>query len=119
VTLKEQKHLFKGDHTVLFAGILGLSMGARNRVGVGLSYLPAELNRLAETIPWNRFLGVLKLKKYYTHLIQAVNRVPKGFFNGITYPVIDIYQRNFHILYMFFIFVFKRKSGKTKQRNNV
>jgi hypothetical protein len=30
--------------------------GARNRVGIGLSYRPARLHRLAEFIPWNRFL---------------------------------------------------------------
>jgi hypothetical protein len=37
------------------AGILGQSMGARNRVGIGLSYRTARLHRLAETlesIPW-------------------------------------------------------------------
>jgi hypothetical protein len=33
------------------------SMGARNRVRIGLSYQPARLHRLAEFIPWNRFLG--------------------------------------------------------------
>jgi hypothetical protein len=38
-------------------GILEQSMGARNRVGIGLSYRPARLHRLAEFIPWNRFLG--------------------------------------------------------------
>jgi hypothetical protein len=27
-------------------------MGARNRVGIGLSYRPARLYRLAELIPW-------------------------------------------------------------------
>ncbi len=27
--------------------------GARNRVGMGLSYWPARLHRLAEMIPWN------------------------------------------------------------------
>ncbi len=39
------------------AGIFKQSMWARNRVGIGLSYRPARLNRLAELIPWNRFLG--------------------------------------------------------------
>jgi hypothetical protein len=29
-------------------------MGARNRVGIGLSYPAARLHRLAEFIPWNR-----------------------------------------------------------------
>jgi hypothetical protein len=33
------------------AGILEQSIGARNRVGIGLSYLPASLNRLAESVP--------------------------------------------------------------------
>jgi hypothetical protein len=37
------------------AGILEQSMGARNRVGTGLSYRPARLHRLAESIP-----GLLK-----------------------------------------------------------
>jgi hypothetical protein len=66
------------------AGILKKSMGARNRVGIGLlyrpasagifklsmrdriqvvieiPYRPARLHRLAELSPWNRFLGSLK-----------------------------------------------------------
>ncbi len=46
------------------AGILEQSMGARNRVGIGFfSYRPAWLHRLAELIPWNRFLGSLKTFK--------------------------------------------------------
>jgi hypothetical protein len=40
---------------------LALSMGARNRVGIGVSYRPACLHRLAESIPWNRFLASLKV----------------------------------------------------------
>ncbi len=36
-------------------GILEQSMGARNRVGIGLSYRPAWPHRLAESIP-----GILK-----------------------------------------------------------
>jgi hypothetical protein len=43
------------------AGILEQLIGARNRVGVGLSYRPARLQRLAELILWNRFLGSLKV----------------------------------------------------------
>ncbi len=39
------------------------SMGARNRVGIGLSYRPARLYSLAELVPWNRFLGPLKSLK--------------------------------------------------------
>ncbi len=38
-------------------------MGAKNRGGIGLSYRPARLHRLAELIPF-RFLGSLKVKKF-------------------------------------------------------
>ncbi len=38
------------------------AMGARNRVGIGLTYRPARLHGLAEFIPWNRFLGSIMLK---------------------------------------------------------
>jgi hypothetical protein len=41
------------------AGIFKQSMGARNRERIGLSYLPVRLHRLAELIPWNRFLDSL------------------------------------------------------------
>jgi hypothetical protein len=44
------------------AGIFKESMGARNRGGIGLSYLPARLHRLAEFIPWNQFLGSITFK---------------------------------------------------------
>jgi hypothetical protein len=37
-------------------GILVQSIKARNRVGIVLSYRPARLHRLAESIPWARFL---------------------------------------------------------------
>ncbi len=37
--------------------------GARNRVGIGLSYRPARLHRLTKLISWNRFLGYLKVSK--------------------------------------------------------
>jgi hypothetical protein len=40
-------------------------MGVRNRVGKGLSYRPAGLNRLAKSILWNRFLGSLEVLKYH------------------------------------------------------
>jgi hypothetical protein len=39
------------------AGISKQSMGARNRAGIGLSYRPTRLHRLAEFIPLNRFLS--------------------------------------------------------------
>jgi hypothetical protein len=37
------------------------SLWARNRGGRGLSYRPARLHRLAEFIPWNRFLGSINI----------------------------------------------------------
>jgi hypothetical protein len=37
------------------------SMGARYQGGIGLSYRPARLHRLAEFIPWNRFLGSINV----------------------------------------------------------
>jgi hypothetical protein len=40
------------------------SVGARNWVGAELSYRPARLHRLTESIPWNRFLKPLKVNKY-------------------------------------------------------
>ena len=43
------------------AGIFKESVGTRNKGGIGLSYRPARLHRLAESIPWNRFLGSLKV----------------------------------------------------------
>jgi hypothetical protein len=43
------------------AGIFKKSMGARHRVGIGLSYWPAMLHRLAELMPWHRFLGSIKV----------------------------------------------------------
>jgi hypothetical protein len=45
------------------AGIFKQSIGARNLVGIGLSYRPARLYMLTELIPWNRFLGFLKVQK--------------------------------------------------------
>ncbi len=39
-------------------------MGTRNRVGIGLPYRPARLQRLTELVPWNQFLGSLKVKKF-------------------------------------------------------
>jgi hypothetical protein len=52
----------KVPHRNACAGIFKQSMGARNRVGIGLSYRTARLNRMAELVPWNRFLGSLKFK---------------------------------------------------------
>ncbi len=47
-----------------WAGIFKESMGAGNRGGIGLSYRPARLHRLAEFIPWYRFLASINVKKY-------------------------------------------------------
>jgi hypothetical protein len=43
------------------AGIFRQPMRARNRVGIRLSFRPARLHRLAESIPWNRLLGSIKV----------------------------------------------------------
>jgi hypothetical protein len=43
--------------TTTRAGIFKQSVEARNRVEIGLSYRPARLHRLAESITWNGFLG--------------------------------------------------------------
>ncbi len=48
--------------SVLWAGIFN-TMGAGNRAGIGLSLRPARLNRLAEFISWNRFLGSINVLK--------------------------------------------------------
>jgi hypothetical protein len=45
-------------------GIFKSSMWARNRKGIGLSYRPARLQRLAELTPWNRFLASIKVEKF-------------------------------------------------------
>jgi hypothetical protein len=58
--------------TEISAGIFKQSIGARNRVGIGLSHRPDRLQRLAELVPLNRFLGSIKVEKFglrsYTHL---------------------------------------------------
>ncbi len=46
------------------AGIFKQSTGARNRVGIELSNRPARLHRLAEFVPWNRFLCSINVYKY-------------------------------------------------------
>jgi hypothetical protein len=45
------------------AGIFIQFVGAGNRVGIGLSYWPVRLHRLAEMIPWYRFLAFFEEKK--------------------------------------------------------
>jgi hypothetical protein len=49
-----EKKQFRGFSILkieLGAGIFKKSMGARHRVGLGLSYRPAMLHRLAELMP--------------------------------------------------------------------
>jgi hypothetical protein len=43
------------------AVIFKKSMGARHRGGIGFSYMPARLHRLAEFIPWNRYRGPINI----------------------------------------------------------
>jgi hypothetical protein len=50
-------------------------MGARNRVGIGLSCRPARLYRLAVIIPWNRFLGSINVPKYGLRQTEGKNLV--------------------------------------------
>jgi hypothetical protein len=64
-SLANQASFFKIKHTCRFsmrleiisshicAGILDQSMGARNRVGIGLLHRPAARHKLTESIPWN------------------------------------------------------------------
>ncbi len=56
---------------VICGKILEQSRGARNRIGIGLPYRPAKLNRLAESIHWNRFLGSLKVKNSVSALFSG------------------------------------------------
>jgi hypothetical protein len=64
IKLCEQALAYMTDHVLegraTSAGICEQSMGARNRVGIGLSDRPARLHSLAELVPWNRFLGSLR-----------------------------------------------------------
>jgi len=48
-------------------------MGARNRVGIGLSCRPTRLHMLTELIPWNRCLGSIKSLK-----IRALKELLSG-----------------------------------------
>jgi hypothetical protein len=53
------------------AGIVKQSMGARNRVGIGLSYRLARLHCLPVMVPWNRFLRTLEVKKFGLRLLSS------------------------------------------------
>ncbi len=56
---------------LLCAGFFEQSMG-----GIGLSYRPARLHRLAESIPWNWFLGLLNFEKYRLWFNHQTSFVP-------------------------------------------
>ncbi len=64
------------------ARIFKQSLGARNRAGIGLSYRPARLHRLAEFILWNQFLSYLNVYKYGLRLHWLVELVPWNRFLG-------------------------------------
>jgi hypothetical protein len=53
--------LFRQTPCILSCIFFKQSMGATNGVGIGLSHRPARLHRPTELIPWNRFLGSLKV----------------------------------------------------------
>jgi hypothetical protein len=57
-------------------------LGFRNLVGIGVSYRPARLHRLAEMIPWNRFLGSSKVKKFGLMLHMLAEFFPWNRFLG-------------------------------------
>jgi hypothetical protein len=63
-SMRTAVHYMHLRHLVHRAGIFKKSMGTRHRVGIGLSYRPARLHRLAESIPGlhNR----LKIRALYT-----------------------------------------------------
>ncbi len=59
---KERTILYHFPVDPIRAGIFKMSMGARNRGGIGLSYRPARLHRLAEFR--NEFRGPINILKY-------------------------------------------------------
>jgi hypothetical protein len=63
------------------AGIFKQSVGARDRVGIGLSYRPARLHRLAESIP-----GLhkrLQIRAQDAHYIGHLALAEQGWENGL------------------------------------
>jgi hypothetical protein len=71
------------------AGIFKQSMGARNRVGIGLSYRPARLHRL-----WERFLKIDSLApQTFKNTGSAVDFISLGFY----FVVLDMYVHTVHI----------------------
>jgi hypothetical protein len=58
---KKNVQTFYGILCVIRAGIFKESMGAKKQGGTGLSYRAVRLHKLAEFIPWNRFLGSINV----------------------------------------------------------
>ncbi len=56
-TTADKMPYFRGANKTVLCRNFKQSMGARNRVGIGLSYRPARRHKLAESIPWNLVLG--------------------------------------------------------------
>jgi hypothetical protein len=81
-------------------------MGARKRVGIGLSYRPARLHRLAELIPCESILGLLKSLK-----IRALNiSFAKNYDNAASMIIatcsIDnktVYDPGIHVLFLLLV----------------
>ncbi len=59
------------------AGIFKQSTGARNRLGIGLSYWPARLHSMEVLEPWNRFLDALKVLMESDYPIGAIEFIRK------------------------------------------
>jgi hypothetical protein len=56
---RREEEIYRGKE--YRAGIFKKSMGARHRGGIGFSYRPARLHRLAEFIPWHQFRGPINI----------------------------------------------------------
>ncbi len=57
---------------------LNILWGARNRVRIELSYRPAGLQRMAELIPWNRFLGSINFYKFGLCTHRVTDTISSG-----------------------------------------
>ena len=75
-------------------------MGARNQVGIGLVYRPARLHRLAEFIPWNRFLGSINVYKYGLRIPPIYSRSCKVKTSFGYIPFIEQIKRNVVIIFI-------------------
>jgi hypothetical protein len=60
VFLREVARFFIGKITQPRLRNFETIYGARTRVGIGWSYRPARLHMLADLIPWESILGLLK-----------------------------------------------------------